>query len=74
MYDRIVELLFEIGIDTSQATPQATFRQLAMDSLSLTELAVLLTNDVGPVATGLTLDTTLAQAAARLAPHSSTAP
>ncbi|GAB2701276.1 acyl carrier protein [Kitasatospora kifunensis] len=74
MYDRIVELLFEIGIDTSQASPQATFRELAMDSLSLTELAVMLADEAGPLATGMTLDTTLAEAAAQLAPNPPTAP
>ncbi|MFF1794032.1 acyl carrier protein [Kitasatospora sp. NPDC058263] len=74
MYDRIVELLFEIGIDTSHAAPQTTFRELAMDSLSLTELAVMLADDTGPLPTGLTLDTTLAGAAAHLTPCPTTTP
>ncbi|MDH6122334.1 acyl carrier protein [Kitasatospora sp. GAS204B] len=68
MYDRIVELLFEIGIDTSHASPQTTFRELAMDSLSMTELTVMLADDTSPLPTGWTLDTTLADAAAHLTP------
>ncbi|MER6316343.1 acyl carrier protein [Streptomyces sp. NPDC001581] len=66
MYDRIVALLFEIGVDTSQATPQTTFRELRMDSLSLTELAVMVSDDTGERASTMTLDTTLAQAVQQL--------
>lgn len=66
MYDRIVTLLFEIGVDTSKATPQSTFRDLRMDSLSLTELAVMLSDDTGERASTMTLDTTLAQAVQQL--------
>ncbi|MGW6687017.1 acyl carrier protein [Streptomyces sp. NPDC054961] len=66
MYDRIVAMLFEIGVDTSQVTPQSTFRDLRMDSLSLTELAVMVSDDTGERASHLTLDTTLAQAVQQL--------
>ncbi|MEV7524365.1 phosphopantetheine-binding protein [Streptomyces sp. NPDC091371] len=66
MFDRLVAMLFEIGIDTSHVTAQTTFRQLDMDSLSLTELAVMAAEEADARADGMTLDTTLAQAAAQL--------
>ncbi|MFD9337629.1 phosphopantetheine-binding protein [Streptomyces sp. NPDC060028] len=68
MYDRLVAMLFEIGIDTSHVTAQTTFRQLDMDSLSLTELAVMAAEKSGTRADGMTLDTTLAEAAQQPTP------
>jgi acyl carrier protein len=66
MFDKLIAMLFEIGIDTSHVTAQTTFRQLEMDSLSLTELAVIAAEETGARADGMTLDTTLAQAAQQL--------
>jgi acyl carrier protein len=62
MYDRLTAMLCEIGVDTSQATPQSTFRALQMDSLSLTELAVITSEEFGTRPEKMNLDTTLAQA------------
>ncbi len=67
MFDKLVAMLFEIGIDTSHVTAQTTFRQLEMDSLSLTELAVIAAEGGGAGADGMTLDTTLDEAAQQLA-------
>ncbi|MFD9516823.1 acyl carrier protein [Streptomyces sp. NPDC059979] len=66
MYDRLVAMLLDIGIDTSHATPHTTFRQLEMDSLSLTELAVMAAEESDAPADSMTLDTTLAHAAEQL--------
>ncbi|MFJ6798900.1 acyl carrier protein [Streptomyces sp. NPDC091268] len=66
MFDKLVAMLFEIGIDTSRVTAQTTFRQLEMDSLSLTELAVIASEETGARADGMTLDTTLTEAAQQL--------
>lgn len=67
MFDKLVAMLFEIGIDTSRVTAQTTFRQLNMDSLSLTELAVMAAEETGTRADAMTLDTTVAEAAQQLA-------
>ncbi|AZM92179.1 MULTISPECIES: acyl carrier protein [Streptomyces] len=66
MYEKLLALLDEMGIDIAQATPQTTFRDLEMDSLSLTELAVNISDDTGVFADGEVRDMTLAQAAQRL--------
>ncbi|MEU9097333.1 acyl carrier protein [Streptomyces sp. NPDC048361] len=66
MFDRLVAMMFEIGIDTSHISPQTTFRQLDMDSLSLTELVVMATEETYAGADSMTLDTTLAEAAEQL--------
>ncbi|MFI5617893.1 acyl carrier protein [Streptomyces sp. NPDC051567] len=67
MYDRLVDLMSQIGIDTSEVTPQTTFRALEMDSLSMTELAISAFNGTGVLAENLTLDMTLAQAVEQFA-------
>lgn len=61
MYDKLVDLMFQIGIDTSQVTPQTTFRALEMDSLSMTELAVNAFTETGVLVETMTLDMTLAE-------------
>ncbi|MGW2675850.1 acyl carrier protein [Streptomyces sp. NPDC001436] len=66
MYEKLLALLDEMGIDIAQAAPQTTFRDLEMDSLSLTELAVNVSDDTGVFADGEVRDMTLAQAAQRL--------
>ncbi|MFI8275530.1 acyl carrier protein [Streptomyces sp. NPDC085929] len=67
MYDRLVALLSEIGIDSSGVTPQSTFRDLEMDSLSMTELAVNAFEATGVLVDSLTLEVTLAEAAEKFA-------
>lgn len=67
MYDKLVDLMFQIGIDTSQVTPQTTFRSLEMDSLSMTELAVSVFTETGVLAETMTLDMTLAEAVEQFA-------
>ncbi|WP_404955579.1 hypothetical protein [Streptomyces sp. 147326] len=73
MYDRRVAMLFEIGIDTSHVTAQATFRQRDMDSLSQTELAVMAAEESGTRADGMTLNTIPADAAQQLTPAAGSA-
>ncbi|MEV7441305.1 phosphopantetheine-binding protein [Streptomyces sp. NPDC091204] len=63
MYDRLVAMLSDLGIDSSGVTPQSTFRDLLMDSLSMAELAVNALEETGVYVDTLTLDVTLAQAA-----------
>ncbi len=63
MYDKLLDLLFPLGVDTSLATPQSTFRDLEMDSLSMTEFAVNAFTATGVLADSLSLDMTLAEAA-----------
>ncbi|WP_035839256.1 phosphopantetheine-binding protein [Kitasatospora azatica] len=67
MYDTLISLLFRLGVDTSDVTPESTLRDLDMDSLSITELAVNAYTETGVLAHGMTLDTTLAQVARQLA-------
>ncbi|MEV6048349.1 MULTISPECIES: phosphopantetheine-binding protein [Streptomyces] len=67
MYDRLVALMFQMGIDTSQVTPQSTFRALEMDSLSMTEVAVSVFNESGVMAENLSLDMTLGEAVEQFA-------
>ncbi|MEU9194567.1 phosphopantetheine-binding protein [Streptomyces hundungensis] len=62
MYDKIIALLAEMGVDTTDVTPDSTFRDLELDSLSMTELAINAFTHTGVLAEGLTLDTTLAEA------------
>lgn len=48
MYEMLVRLLVEeFGLDEDQVRPDATARQLELDSLSLAELAVIITESTG---------------------------
>lgn len=63
MYDKLLDLLFPLGVDIERATPQSTFRELEMDSLSMAEFAVTAFTVTGVLADSLTLDMSLAEAA-----------
>lgn len=48
MYEMLTRLLVEeFGLDEDQVRPDATARQLELDSLSLAELAVIITESTG---------------------------
>ncbi|MFF7363213.1 phosphopantetheine-binding protein [Streptomyces sp. NPDC008125] len=48
MYETLTRLLVEeFGLDEEQVRPDATARQLELDSLSLAELAVIITENTG---------------------------
>lgn len=48
MYEMLTRLLVEeFGLDEEQVRPDATARQLELDSLSLAELAVIITESTG---------------------------
>ncbi|MCT9091622.1 acyl carrier protein [Streptomyces sp. ASQP_92] len=66
MYDTLLRTLDDLGFDIEQATPQTTFRDLEMDSLSLAELMVNVSDEAGVLNTVDVLDMTLGQAAERL--------
>ncbi|MFI1258707.1 phosphopantetheine-binding protein [Streptomyces netropsis] len=64
MYDRLAQLLVdEFAVEPALVSPDATFEALELDSLSLVELAVMITEETGIVVADMSLDTTLAQAA-----------
>ncbi|MFF8271724.1 acyl carrier protein [Streptomyces sp. NPDC016562] len=72
MYDRLVRLLTEVlSIDPALVTPQRTFRELELDSITLVELAVMVTEETGISLQELNLDLTLAQTAERFAAQQS---
>ncbi|WP_052850441.1 acyl carrier protein [Streptomyces avicenniae] len=67
MYETLAALLIEeFGCEPDAVTPEATFRRLELDSLSLAELAVLVADRTGVLVedSDLGLDTTLGRAAA----------
>ncbi|MFF4369488.1 acyl carrier protein [Streptomyces sp. NPDC001594] len=66
MYDTLLRILDDLGFDTEQATPQTTFRDLEMDSLSLAELMVNVSDEAGVLNTGEVMDMTLGHAAEQL--------
>ncbi|MFE0808524.1 acyl carrier protein [Streptomyces sp. NPDC058794] len=68
MYDRLVTLLTEeFGIDADCLRPQATVRDLDVDSLMLAEIAVILSEETGvrvdDLDGGLSLDSNLEELA-----------
>ncbi|TDC69796.1 acyl carrier protein [Streptomyces hainanensis] len=74
MYELLATLLTdEFGIEADVVTPDATFRDLELDSLSLTELAVIVTERTGLLVDDVDLDSTLASAAERYATASASA-
>ncbi|MEV1008437.1 phosphopantetheine-binding protein [Streptomyces sp. NPDC049881] len=67
VYEMLAALLVEeFGCEADAVTPEATFRSLELDSLSLAEIAVLVADRTGVFVedAGLGLDSTLAEAAA----------
>ncbi|MDT0322029.1 MULTISPECIES: phosphopantetheine-binding protein [unclassified Streptomyces] len=68
MYQMLATLLIEeFGIEADSVRPEATFRALELDSLSLTELAVIVTERTGRLVDDIDLDTPLHAAAERYA-------
>ncbi|MGW8066579.1 phosphopantetheine-binding protein [Streptomyces ziwulingensis] len=68
MYRMLAELLIdEFGVEAEWVTPRATFHELEIDSLCLTELAVIVAQRTGLVARGISPQSTLAEAIGRLA-------
>ncbi|MFF1904812.1 acyl carrier protein [Kitasatospora sp. NPDC058218] len=66
MYDTLTHLLTEeLGLDPADVRPDATFRDLRLDSLTLAELAILVEESTGHAVSLMGPDTTLAQAAER---------
>ncbi|MGW0336883.1 acyl carrier protein [Streptomyces sp. NPDC003011] len=64
MYETLTRMLTEdLNQDPAKIHPEATFRDLDMDSLTLAELAVMIENATGKIITVTDPDTTLAQAA-----------
>lgn len=67
IYDQVAEkLTSHLGVDPALVKPGATFTELGMGSLELTELAVIIEDEFGIEVEGIDADSTLAQAAARL--------
>ena len=67
IYDQVAEkLTSHLGVDPALVRPGATFAELGMGSLELTELAVIIEDEFGIEVEGIDADSTLAQAAARL--------
>ncbi|MGW7201312.1 acyl carrier protein [Streptomyces chryseus] len=72
MYETLVKVLTEeFGLDSALLHPDATFRDLDLDSLSLTELAILMEDATGVRVEHMPPETTLAQAAQHSTPAGS---
>jgi acyl carrier protein len=75
VYETLASMLIEdFQQNPDTVHPEATFRELDMDSLALAELAVMIEHVTGRIVTVIDQDTTLAQAAELYAAAEKAAP